>query len=196
MTLTMPVPTGSPLFPLTPLFFAQHTTRELDDDDFDEDEYDDFDDFRSKHPRRRPFLKFALILLLIAGVWYVVANSNMPSSILKRVTGAIGAIFNPGFTDLSLQSDHGTDSALLSQAVPLPAFHEGQHVVITLTGEPHARLQLSHDTGGTQPGPSVQTGDVLTIIDGRLINHQWLYFVQTQSEHSGWIPEESLRAQF
>ena len=196
MTLTMLFPTGSRLFPLTPLFFARRTTRELDDDDFDDDEHNDFDDFRSKRRRRRPFLMFSLILLLTAGVWYVASNPDVQPSILKRVVGAIGATFNPVFADLWLQPDHDTDSALVSQTVPIPIFHEGQHVVIALTGGPHTRLRLSHDAEGTRHGASVKAGDVLTIIDGRLIKHQWVYFVQTKSEESGWISKEYLRAHF
>ncbi len=195
MTVTMPWSTGSRFVPLTPLYFAQHTTRELDDDDFDEDEFDDFDDFRSKRPRRRPFLKFTLLLLLIAGIWYLWANPDVRSSMSQRMAVVI-SIFNPGPADRSLHPGNGTDPASLSQTVPIPVFHEGQQTIVTLTGEPQARLRLSLNAEGTPHGHSVKTGDVLTVTDGMFVKHQWVYSVKTPSEDSGWIPEKYLRAHF
>ncbi len=197
MTLTMPVPTnpGSLLFPLTPLWFARRTDRELDDDDFDDDESDDFDDFRSKRPRRRSFFMFALLLLLIVGVWYIATDSDV-RSIITRVTTTISATLNPGAEVPSRQPSNDKNSVPSSQAMLTSVFHEGQRVAVMLSGNSHARLPLSHDAEGTQHGPSVKTGDVLTIIDGKPVKDQWVYIVQTQSGASGWIQEEYLRAYF
>ncbi len=195
MTLTMPFPTGSRLFPLTPLLFARRTSRELRDDDFG-DHGDDFDDFRHRRPRRRRFFTFMLILLLIVGVWYVSVDQDVRSSVIKRVTTAIGATLNLNIEDILPQSGNDKELFSLSQAAPIPVFRERQQVAVTLNGISHVRLRLSHDAEGPHRGSSVKTGEVLTITDGRLVNHQWVYSVKTQSGASGWIQEKYLRAHF
>ncbi len=193
MTLAMPCPTDSRLVPLTPLCFARRANRALDDDDFD-DESDNVGHSRYRRPRRRPFLKFVLILLVIAGVWYVVTDPDVRSSVIKRVAVAIGAALKPGAETPSRQPAGDGNPVRFSEAVPVPAFREGQRVVVTPNGRPRTRLRLSRDAEGTQRGPSVNIGDVLTIRDGRLVKRQWVYIVQTHSGASGWIPEHDLRA--
>ncbi len=192
MTVTTVFPTDSRLFPLTPLCFARQTNRELHDDDFD-DVAGDVDGFRPQRPRRRLFLKFTLILLLIVGVWYVATDPDM-RSFISRVAVATDNRLDPGTETLSRPSHNGNDPIPIPQTVPVPVFHEGQHVTVALKGDSLARLRLNRDAEGTGYGPSVKTGDVLTIIDGRFIKYRWIYIVQTHSGASGWIQEEYLRA--
>lgn len=193
MTVTTLFQTDPRLFPLAPLFFARQTNRELNDDDFDDDAADDFDRFRPRRPRRRLFLKFTLILLLITGVWYIARDPDM-RSIITRVVVAINSRFGPETEAIPRQSPNTKDPIPLPQTVPVPVFREGQRVAVVLKGDSRARLRLSHDVEGTDHGPSVKTGDVCTIIDGRLIKHRWIYIVQTKSGASGWIQEDYLRA--
>ncbi len=186
MTLTMPFPTASRLVPAAPLLFARHTEREHED--VDDDEPDDFDDLRPRRPRYRAFMKIALILLLVVGAWYVSTDPDLRSSVSRRVMAVID------FAERSFRSGAGT-TTLLSQTVPVPVFHEGQQVVVTVNAPPQARfLQLHQDATETQPGPLVKIGDGLTVIDGRLVRHQWVYLVRMDAGDSGWIPEEHLRA--
>ncbi len=54
---------------------------------------------------------------------------------------------------------------------------------------------LMGDSTSTQPGPMVQAGEPLTILDGSYQLQGWVYLVRTKSGKTGWIPGEKLKTQ-
>ncbi len=186
MTSTMPFLTVSPSS--SPLLFAQNDDQDLDF----EDGLEDFDDSRHKPPRRRWFVVI-LTILLVAGLWYVVTNPEIRSSLTQVVTGIVHTALDLRAEDPASQHDRNVPGP--SNIPSMPAFHEGQLVAVVLQGDPLDPFRLSNDAEGEQRGPLVKTGDVLTIIDGSLIKKKWVYFVQTTFGDSGWIKEAYLQAQ-
>jgi hypothetical protein len=52
------------------------------------------------------------------------------------------------------------------------------------------------DPAGAKPGPVVRPGETLTILDGDLQPHGWVYSVRTDEGTKGWIGEKRLRLKF
>ncbi len=85
--------------------------------------------------------------------------------------------------------------AVTTLAIPAPLFGEGQRV--TLLPDPAMPTQLLYlqaDTTGTRPGPVVRPGAILTVMDGEIRNHSWIYAVRTEDGAKGWAPENRLKA--
>ncbi len=195
MTLTMPFSTRCRPS-LAFLFFAKLANQEPDDDgfeDLDDGHFEDIDDGRQNRPRR-PFFTIILAMLLVAGMGYVAMDPDRRSSITKLATWTIGARLGPD-ADAPVLQPNDKEPVLSSQAAPIPVFHEGQRVFVTLKGGVMARLRLKNDAKETRHGPSVKNGDVVTIVDGRFIKNRWVYRVRTHSGASGWIREGDLQAQ-
>lgn len=90
-------------------------------------------------------------------------------------------------------------SPMASTPAPAPAslspmFGEGQRVTVAvdpaLAG---GMITLSQDPAGTKPGPAVQPGTGLTILDGDLQQNGWVYSVRSDDGVKGWVAEKRLR---
>jgi len=90
-------------------------------------------------------------------------------------------------------------SPMASAPAPAPAslspmFGEGQRVTVAvdpaLAG---GMITLSQDPAGTKPGPAVQPGTGLTILDGDLQQNGWVYSVRSDDGVKGWVAEKRLR---
>ncbi len=170
----------------SPLLFAQDPDQDLEFDDG----LEDFDVPRQKPPRRRWFVLLMLILLAV-GTWYVVTDPERRSSVIQKVPDTMRTTLDIDAEDSAPESDHAVPPP--SNTPPVPTFHEGQRVAVSLKESFPPRFRLRNEAGGEQLGPVVKTGDVLTVIDGSLIEETWIYFVQTQAGESGWIKEMHLQ---
>ncbi len=155
------------------VFFAEENDKDLDfDEGFEEDEL-----HQSKPPSRRPLL---LILLLFAVGAFIYWTFNNQSAQSPRVPVSI----SEKITDTESQRSPKNE-------VLLPLFSENQKVVLQdKTGE----SMLMGNPTNSEPGPIVQEGEKLTILDGLQQLQGWIYLVQTSSGKTGWIPEEKIKA--
>ena len=176
-TYTMSLNPGS--FGLWPLFFAKETDQDLDFDD----SLDDMDDQDPQPPSRRP-LVLILLLLVVAGVGYFMMDPGALSSLTSMITAPA-----------SKTPATGEDKAPSTAQPPVPSFQEGQLVAVMAEPSGSSSLKLTGDAQGKQPGPSVKAGELLTILDGALVNNTWIYLVHTKSGASGWIGQHQLKAQ-
>ncbi len=153
------------------IFFAQDPDKDLDfDEGFEEDELN-----QSKPPSRRPLL-WILLLLLVAVVAYWILNDP-------------GARKIPSVMDSGTDNTGSTATASISDS-PEPLFRESQIVVLdNETGE----AMLMGDSINSRPGPMVQAGEPLTVLDGNYELEGWVYFVRTKSGKTGWISGEKLK---
>ena len=173
------------------VLFARKADRDPDfdeslDDEFDEDAYEDS---HNRPPSRRPLI-WILILFLLVGGGYLVLKSGM---------------FGKSGFDSSGPSSEKSDQPLLTTqpnqtspliSAPTPLYREGQSVsIISSPGFKLSVVSLSDDPSGTKPGPAIQSGESLTVLDGELINKKWIYHVRTASGKTGWIAEQKLQAQ-
>jgi len=154
------------------VLFAEDSDKDLEfDEGFEEDEL-----YQSKPPSRRPLL-WILLLLLVAAVayWTLSAPSpQMPNPI---------AMDSADPTTLPSTSDS-------QSTLPSPTFSEDQTVVLV---EEKGESMLMGDATNTQPGPMVQAGEPLTILDGSYQLQGWVYLVRTKSGKTGWISSEKLK---
>ncbi|WP_447972861.1 hypothetical protein [Nitrospira sp. Kam-Ns4a] len=80
-------------------------------------------------------------------------------------------------------------------STPTPLYREGQRVTILPDpAQPGGPISLHGDAAGTRPGPLVQPGAALTVMDGEWRGNAWIYSVRTQDGAVGWIPEAKLKA--
>ena len=56
-------------------------------------------------------------------------------------------------------------------------------------------MRLDGEATGNSLGPSIRSGELLTVLDGTLVDSTWRYLVHTKSGGSGWIDEPQLEAQ-
>ncbi len=157
--------------------------------DFDDD-FDEFDDPQQKRPRR--WVKFILIILLAVGAWYVMTEPELRSAVMQMVATVRGTL--DSLTEDPVPQPEPKVQPPVPEIPPVPAFHEGQQVTVTLREGHQARFRLRNAAEGEQVGPLVKTGDTLTVLDGNLIKKRWVYFVQTPSEDSGWIKGTHLQS--
>lgn len=76
---------------------------------------------------------------------------------------------------------------------PTPLFGEGQRVsVLPNPAAPGEKVLLAKDAAGSQPGPAIPPGTVLTILDGDLQESGWVYSVRSDYGTKGWLPEHQL----
>ena len=151
---------------------------------------DDFDDGHPKPPSRRPLL-IILLLLVVASAGYLAMNPDLFSSLISLIASPASQTADDHALDASPNSPTNPDRHAAS--LPSPAYQEGAVVsIVTKPGAPGA-MTLSRDAQGTQPGPTVKTGELLTIVDGAFMNQSWMYLVNTKSGASGWINEHSLQ---
>ena len=152
------------------LLFAEESDRDLDfDEGFEEDDL-----HQSKPPSRRPLL-WILLLVLVGGIAYWTLNdpsTQMPKpAVLDSVEGI----------NLTPQSNF-----------PSPIFGEGQTVILT---QQTGKSMLMGDPTNSQPGPIVQAGERMTILDGSPQNQGWVYMVRTESGKTGWVSGDKLKNQ-
>ncbi|MBX3301979.1 MAG: hypothetical protein KF693_07180 [Nitrospira sp.] len=77
---------------------------------------------------------------------------------------------------------------------PTPLFGEGQRVsVLPNPAAPGEKVLLAKDAEGSQPGPAIPAGTVLTILDGDLQETGWVYSVRSDYGTKGWLPEHQLK---
>ncbi len=154
------------------VFFAEESDKDLDfDEGFEEDEL-----HQSKPPSRRPLL-WILLLILVSVIAYW-ALTNQSSKIPRTAVIETGSDINP-----SLHVDTPTASTS-------PLFGEDQ---IVEPADETRDTMLAGDATNSQPGPMVNAGEHLTILDGSYQTTGWVYQVKTQSGKTGWISEEKLK---
>ena len=170
MTATTMFPIERPS--LWNMLFAKESDKDLDfDEGFEEDEL-----HQSKPPSRRP-LVLILLLVLVGAVAYWTLNDQSSQSPRKA----------------AIESGEGTKAT--SQGEPEidmfpPMFHENQIVVLT---EAFEEFMLMGNVTNSEPGPIVQGGERLTVLDGVQQLHGWVYLVKTASGKTGWVSEEKLK---
>jgi len=188
MTPAFSIPISSGSFHPWALLFAQDAEKDLDFDDG----LDDLDDPDPKPPSRRPLL-LILLLLLVASVGYFMMDPGAFSSITSMVMAPASKTSDPatGTKPSGTQEEHASTTS----QPPVPSFQEGQLVAVSPKPSGSTSMKLSGDPEGKEPGPSVKSGELLTILDGALIGSGWVYLVHTKSGGSGWIGEHQLKAQ-
>ena len=168
---------------------------------------------KQRPPNRKP-LTFLVLLILVAGVAYLSLNLDMftgmlPESVMdllgeappppappapgeERVSADLPPVPGPSAQPSPAVTPPETP---LPVAIPVPGFAEGQRVMVTPDPiNPGMALSLSGDAAGTTPGPPVQAGAVVTVLDGEFQANSWVYAVKTQEGAKGWLPENRLRA--
>ena len=169
-TLTPGLPTN--LLPWKNILFAKDSDKDLDfDEGLEDDELHD-----SKPPSRRPLL-WILLLLLGLGVIYWTMNNPVPLSPQTSSTETAEATATKSPLEPSFK------------ATP-PLFGEDQVVQL---GKDSAPAMLMGDLTNSLPGPMVQSGEPLTVLDGSYELRGWVYLVETPNGKTGWISEEKLQ---
>jgi hypothetical protein len=157
---------------------------------------------------RKPRLKVLLLILLVlvvAGGAYVAMDPEMlmtlmdqeqppsrpPASTPAPVRPLVPDATSPART--SEAEGAGTMAAL--GIVPTPLFGEGQLVSVRPNPvSPVISLALSQDAAGSRPGPTLNVGATLRVLDAELHEHTWVYLVRSDAGIQGWIPEGQLIA--
>ena len=170
------------------LLFARETDQDLDFDD----ELEDMGYYDPRPPSRRP-LVLILLLLLIASVGYFVMDPGALSSLTSMVK-APGSEKSALKTTSKAPAPRGKSAPVSYVQPPIPTFQEGQLVAVFVKPSGPSSLRLSGGAEGKKSGPLVRAGELLTILDGSLVNNTWMYFVHTKSGASGWISEHQLKA--
>lgn len=151
-----------------------------------------------KPPGWRP-LVWIVLLLVFAGALYVAMQPGVILDLFKA--------FEPKTAEQSPQiasqaparqglgtAEPTRDSKAVTTNVPTPRFHEGQQVTIApQKASGNGRPSLRGDSAGTRPGPPVQPGEHLTILDGSLVEGTWIYQVRTSRGATGWVSEDRLQ---
>lgn len=199
-------------FPAWHLLFAREPDPDLD---FEEnlEEADELvhrgvsDRPPNKPSRARPVV-IVLLLLVVAGGGYLAMNPEILLDFLgpemteppaphpaPRATTAPNTL--PGSTpEQPSPALPLTSAPTSSPSVPPPLFGEGQRVTVKPDpASPTGLISLSGDAAGTRPGPSINTGATLTVLDAELQNNIWIYAVRTEEGTTGWIAEHRLAAQ-
>ena len=169
------------------LLFAQEADQDLDFDN----ELEDMDYYDPKPPSRRP-LVLIFLLLIVASVGYFIMNPGAFSSLTSLVI-APGSKESASEATSKTSASHKKSAPAFSRQTPIPMFQEGQLVAVFVNPSGPFSLKLSGDAEGKKPGPLVKAGELLTILDGSLVNNTWTYFVHTKSGASGWISEHQLK---
>ena len=155
------------------VFFAEDSDRDLDfDEGFEEDEL-----LQSKPPSRRPLL-WILLLLLVGVAAYWILNNPSPNMSQTATIGSIEAV-------------NSAPDVNVTPPTTVPLFGEDQTVVFV---EEARESMLMGDLANTRPGPMVQAGEHLTVLDGVQQPHGWVYWVKAKSGETGWISEEMIKS--
>ena len=158
------------------VFFAEEPDKDLDfDEGFEEDELHE-----SKPPSRRPLL-WILLLVLVSAIAYWILNDQSQRS--------------PRTAAIEIESVEGTTSTQQEDALsdlPSPLFGENQTVVLV---EGTGKTMLMGDATNSRPGPLVEAGERLTVLDGSHQVSGWVYQVQTESGKTGWISGQKIKSQ-
>lgn len=154
-------------------------------------EPEESEDSGNKPPSQRPIL-IILALLAVVGGGYLAMQPNIVATIKSLVTTPPAS--NPQVeltTSPSVNKPRNTEpSSLLSPLIP--RFQEGQLVSLAVTPNTLSSIMLDTEAMGNRPGPSVHSGELLTVFDGTLVDNTWRYLVHTKSGVSGWIDEQQL----
>ena len=174
------------------ILFGQKADEDLDFDGG----LDEMDDYRYDHdpkpPSRRP-LVLIFLLLVVASVGYFVMDPG-PLSSLTSMVKAPGSEKSALKTTSKAPAPRGKSAPVSYVQPPIPTFQEGQLVAVFVKPSGPSSLRLSGGAEGKKSGPLVRAGELLTILDGSLVNNTWMYFVHTKSGASGWISEHQLKA--
>ena len=135
--------------------------------DFDDEHWEDRDDPDPKRPTRRPLVLMLLLLVVVVSVGYFVMDPK--SSVIRT-----------------------PNTVLTTGQFQVPLFQEGQFVVVRAESPSLNLLALADETQERPSGPLIQSGELLTIVDGMVIKDDWIYLVHTTSGASGWIYERHL----
>ncbi len=188
MTPAFSMPWPSDSFRPWALLFAQDADKDLDFDDG----LDDLDDPDPKPPSRRPLL-LIFLLLIVASVGYFMMDPGAFSSLTSMVMAPASKTHDPE-AEMKASDSHEEHADSISHAL-VPSFQEGQLVAVASLHSGETSLKLSGDPEGKDPGPSVKTGELLTILDGTIVGSEWIYLVHTKSGASGWIGQHQLKTQ-
>ena len=157
------------------VFLAEEPDKDLDfDEGFEEDEL-----HQSKPPSSRPLL-WILLLILVGAIAYWVLNNQ---SLQRPQTAAI-----------EIESVEGTTSLPQEETtfnLSTPLFAENQTVVLT---EETGNTLLMGDPTNSRPGPMIEAGEQLTVLDGSHQVSGWVYQVQTESGKTGWISGTKIKS--
>lgn len=172
------------------VLFAKDSDQDLEFDETMDD--DDTADGGGKSPFRSP-LVYVLVLMLVAGGVYV-WKPDLFAPVMDLI--AAPATDSAGESMEAEQPSIGAPAPMpATGAIPAPRFREGQVVSVASSEIPGAIINLTATASGTQPGPPVRQGELLTVLDGAFIENQWIYHVQTKSGASGWIAGDKIKAQ-
>ena len=164
--------------------FAQETDEDLDFDEGLED--DDLD--QPKPPSRRPLL-LILVLLIAVGIGYWALQPDL-TSLFQNGTS------QKSHTSMKTREVSRSNEPVspFSKTISAPHFQEGQRVFLaTEPGSTNDSFSLQGNALGTKQGPTVRSIEPLAIVDGEMVNRDWVYLVQTESGKTGWISEKKLR---
>jgi hypothetical protein len=170
--------------------FANESEEDLDFDDSLEEESKSGG---SKPPYRRPIVYILLLILLTVGTYFLKPELFAPikSLVVSPATHTVDESQDSLGAHKIDQDRHQN-----SHAVSSPQFHEGQLVTVNLSSSaPEGQVMLRMDESGSKPGPTVRSGELLTVLDGVFLDNAWLYQVHTSSGAAGWIPEDQLQSQ-
>ncbi|RMH34576.1 MAG: SH3 domain-containing protein [Nitrospirae bacterium] len=164
------------------LWFAKQPDQEME---FDEGLEDD-DALRPKPPSRRPLIWLLLLLVVVGGVYWLLQPDTSMQSRERQP-----AITKPSSESTTIPSSAPAPSK--PAAPPSPAFHEGQQAVIVPPKDGRQQaVRLFSDPEGSKPGPQLKAGETVIIVDGALVDQQWVYQVRTPSGATGWVQESML----
>lgn len=170
-----------------PILFARDVDQDLDfDEGLEDDELG-----QHKPPSRRPWL-WIIILFLAVGVVYWSLKPDF--STLSGMDSSKSQPTQPGLASSGNGESSSKSVSSSIASLSSPKFGEGQQV--RLTGEPGEKsfsAKLKGNPSGTKPGPRVQIGELLTILDGEIVNDGWAYHVRTTSGETGWVFETEIK---
>ena len=171
-----------------PILFARDVDQDLEfDEGLEDDELG-----QHKPPSRRPWL-WIVILFLAVGVVYWSLKPDF-----SNFSGMGSSKSQPSQPSLASpvpgQSPSQPASSITSN-LSSPKFGEGQQVRLRgKPGEKSLSATLKGNASGTKPGPRVQPGELLTILDGEIVGEGWAYYVRTTLGETGWVLETEIKA--
>lgn len=151
-----------------------------------------------KPPGWRP-LVWIVLLLVFAGALYVAMQPGVVLDLFKSFEPETAVQPPQIASQASGRKTPGPavparDSKNVATDVPTPRFHEGQQVTIApRKGAGNGQASLRGNSAGTRPGPPIQPGEHLTILDGSLVDGIWIYQVRTSRGATGWVSETRLQ---
>lgn len=149
-----------------------------------------------KPPGWRPFV-WIVLLLVFAGGLYVAMQPGVVLDLFKTPERETAMqppqLASEGPNRQSIGSTRATGDSRPISDIPTPRFHEGQAVTFAPQKADSSTPSLRGNSSGTRPGPPVQAGEPLTVLDGSLVDGTWIYQVRTTRGTTGWVSEKRLQ---